>query len=77
VNLALVGMQQDGAATATGIIHRMLARSEHGRGLQDDADCRRDDYFKGDTSARDVLPDYRREHYRTLSHRRLAQSRSR
>ena len=31
MNLALVGMQQDGTATATGIIHRMLARCEHGR----------------------------------------------
>jgi hypothetical protein len=44
VNLALVGMQQDDAATAAGIVHRMLARREHGRSLQDDADCRRGDY---------------------------------
>ena len=27
----------------------MLARLEHGRGLQDDADCRRDNYFKGNS----------------------------
>jgi hypothetical protein len=56
VNLALVGMQQDGAAAAAGIIHRMLARCEHGRSVQDDADFRRGDYFKGNTSAHDVLP---------------------
>jgi len=61
-----------GAATAAGIIHRMLARHEHGRSLQDDADCRRGDYFEGYATDHDVLPDYRREHYRTLSHRRLA-----
>ena len=62
---------------AADVIHRMLARYEHGRSLQDDADWRRDDYFKGDTSGHDVLPDHRREHDRTLSHRRLAQGRCR
>ena len=56
MNLALVGMQQDGAATAAGKIHRMLARLEHGRSLQDDADCLRGNYFKGNTSSHDALP---------------------
>jgi hypothetical protein len=57
VNLALVGMQQDGAATAAGIIHRMFARREHGRRLQNDTDCRCGDYFKGDlASGHDTLP---------------------
>ena len=31
MNLALVGMQQDGTATAAGKVHRMLARFQHGR----------------------------------------------
>jgi hypothetical protein len=56
VNLALVGVEQDCGATAAGIIHRMLARPEHGRSVQDHADCRRGDDFKGDpTSRHDVL----------------------
>jgi hypothetical protein len=54
VNLALVGMQQDDAATAAGLVHRMLARREQGRSLQDDADCRRGDYSKGNTSGHDM-----------------------
>src|SRR3981189_2289688 len=71
-NLALLGMQQDGAAMAAGIIHRMFAGHEHGRSVQDHADWRRVNDFEADLrSGHDVLPDCRRDHYRTLSHRRL------
>jgi hypothetical protein len=63
---------EHGAATA-GIIHRMFAYHEHGRSVQDDSDCWRVNYFEIDlTSDHDVLPTYRREHYRTLSHECLA-----
>jgi hypothetical protein len=71
--LALLGMQQNRTAVAASVVHRMLTRYEHGRGVQDDADCRRVNYFEADlTSSHYVLPIHRREHYRTLSHRRLA-----
>jgi hypothetical protein len=64
-------MQQDGTATAAGKVHRMLARFQHGRSLQDDAGCWRGNYFKGNTSGHDALPDYRRERDWSLRHRRL------
>lgn len=47
VNLALIGMHQDDAATAPGIVHGMFARDEYGRSLQNDADCRRVDDSQG------------------------------
>jgi hypothetical protein len=56
VDLALVGMQQDRAAATAGVIHRMIACPKHGWGVQDDTNCRRGSYFKGDTSGQDALP---------------------
>jgi hypothetical protein len=57
VDLALVGMQQDCAAVAAGVIHRMFARLKHGRGVQDVTDSRRGKNFKTDLlSGHDVLP---------------------
>ena len=37
VNLIFLGMQQDRAAVAAGVVHRMIARLEDG-GVQNDAD---------------------------------------
>ena len=59
--MALVGMQQNGAATAAGVIHRMIACPKHGWGVQDDADCRRGDYFKANLAGgHNVLTSRRR-----------------
>jgi hypothetical protein len=77
VDLALVGMQQDRAAAAAGVIHRMFARLKHGRSVQDFTDRRRGKNFKADlSSGHDVLP-MQAGARPSLSHRRLAQSRCR
>jgi hypothetical protein len=73
MNLVLLGMQQSRTTSAAGKIHGMIARPKHGRSLQKDTGCRRDDYLEADlTNGHNVLPLRRREHYRTLSHRRPA-----
>jgi hypothetical protein len=48
VNLVFLGVQQDRAAMAAGVVYRIIARNEHGRGIQNDADSRRVNYFEAD-----------------------------
>ena len=48
MNLVLLGMQQDRAASFAGIIHGVIACYEHGRSVQNDTDCWRGDCFKAD-----------------------------
>ena len=57
MNLALVGVQQDGGATAADVVHGVLARHQHGRSVQNDTDCGRVDHLKSDlTTGHDALP---------------------
>jgi len=56
-------------------IHRMITRLEHGRGIQNDTNPRRVNYFETDLRvAMTGASQDRREHYRTLGHRRLARA---
>jgi hypothetical protein len=48
MNLVLLGMQQSRTTSAAGKIHGMIARPKHGRSLQKDTGCRRDDYLEAD-----------------------------
>jgi hypothetical protein len=47
-DLAFLGVQQDRAAASAGIVHRVIARYEHGRSIQHDTKCWRGDCFKVD-----------------------------
>jgi hypothetical protein len=71
-------MQQGRAASTAGIIHRVLARVEYGRSVQNNTDCGCDDYFKADfTNGHDVLPNLQAGALPKLSAIDAWQSRSR
>src|SRR3954452_9930699 len=48
VHLILLGMEQDRAASAARVVHRMIARLEHRRSVQNASGCRRGDNSETD-----------------------------
>jgi len=76
VDLVLLGMQQNGAALPASVIHGLVTSFEYGRRFQSDT---RDGAVTGLRLIFRVVTKrslYRRERYRTLSHRRLTTGRA-
>lgn len=48
VNFVLLGVKQDCVALAAGIIHGIIVCPKYGRSVQNDAGCRRADYFQAE-----------------------------
>src|SRR4051812_47236729 len=64
VHLILLGMEQDRAASAARVVHRMIARLEHRRSVQNASRCRRGDSSETDlTGGHSYAPLCRRERY--------------
>jgi len=51
MNLVLRGMQQDNAASPTGIIHRVIIGLKYGRSVQNETGSGRGDYFEADLTS--------------------------
>ena len=51
VHFVLLGMEQDRVAVPADIIHGIIVRPKYGRSVQNDAGCRRFNYFKADPTS--------------------------
>jgi hypothetical protein len=51
VHFVLLGMEQDRVALPADIIHGIVIRPKDGRSVQNDAGCRRLDYFEADPTS--------------------------